>query len=353
MLDDLPKISQLDKGNILSSIEHLPEQIQDAWNEIQKVELPQEYGDCQNIVVAGMGGSALGGRIVHYLEFKNLRVPVEVVTNYHLPSYVNNKTLVILSSYSGNTEETISCAADGVNKNAKIFGIETGGKLLEILEEHKLPFYKIDPANNPSGQPRMGLGYSISSILAILSKLKFIDIEDDEILNAIEITEKFVKEFGVRSHTENNIAKKLADKLANKIPVLISSEHLVGSTHAFKNQLNENSKNFSMHFEISELNHHLMEGLKYPAKAKEILHFVFFESNNYFERIQKRYSITQDVVKQNGYGFDIYKMQSKHKLEEVFELLALGSYISFYIAMIHGIDPSPIPWVDYFKKKME
>ncbi|CAN5320752.1 bifunctional phosphoglucose/phosphomannose isomerase [soil metagenome] len=352
MLDDLKKIAELDKGNILSSIEHLPEQIEDAWNAIKIIDL-RGYETAQNIVVAGMGGSALGGRIVHYLEFRNLRAPIEIVTNYHLPNYVNENTLVILSSYSGNTEETIASAHDAIGRKAKIIGIETGGKLAEILEKENLPIYKIDPTNNPSGQPRMGLGYSISSILGILSKLHFINTTDEEIKDAIEVTEKFVKEFGVRTHTSENHAKKLAEKFTNKIPVLISSEHLVGSAHAFKNQLNENSKTFSMSFEISEMNHHLMEGLKYPAKAKEVLKFFFFESKNYYERIEKRYAITEDVVKQNGFEYEVYKLESNKKLEEVFEMLVLGSYISFYISSLHGIDPSPIPWVDYFKKKME
>ncbi len=351
MLDDLAQIAKLDKGNILSSIEHLPEQIEDAWVSIKNLEIPEDYTRVKNIVVAGMGGSALGGRIVYYLEFKNLRTPIEVTTNYHLPNYVNEDSLVILSSYSGNTEETISSATDALKRRAKIVGIATGGKLVELLKGK--PVYLIDPRNNPSGQPRMGLGYSISSILALLSKLNFISVSAEDIKKAEEATEKFVKEFGVRTHTDSNHAKKLALKLSRKLPVLISSEHLVGSTHAFKNQLNENSKTFSMHFEISELNHHLMEGLKYPAKSKEILHFLFIRSKNYYERILKRYPITEDVIKQNGFVFDSYETQSQKRNEEVFEILVLGSYISFYMAILHGIDPSPIPWVDYFKKKME
>ena len=352
MLDDLKKITELDKGNILSSIERLPEQIEDAWKAVSLLEIPLEYKNAKNIVVAGMGGSALGGRIVHFLEFKNLRAPIEVVTNYHLPNYVNSDTLVILSSYSGTTEETISSAHEAIKKNAKIIGITTGGKLFEILSRENYPIYKINAQNNPSGQPRMGLGYSVSGILGILSKLDFINTNHEDIRKSVISTEKFVKEFGIRTHTNENMAKKIAQKLSSKIPVIITSEHLVGSSHAFKNQLNENSKTFSMHFEISELNHHLMEGLKYPAKSKELIHFLFIESKNYYERILKRYPITQDVIKQNKFDYEVYKTVSSERIEEVFEILVMGSYISFYIAMLHGINPSPIPWVDYFKEKM-
>lgn len=352
MLDNLAHISNLDKGNILGSIEQLPEQIQSAWETCSKLKL-DKYKDIQNVVVAGMGGSALGGRIVHALEFKNLRLPLEIVTNYHLPNYVGKNTLVILSSYSGSTEETLSSANDAINKNAKIVAISTGGKLLDIAQKENFPIYKIDPSFNPSGQPRMGLGYSISAILAILSNLKLINTSSKDIESSIENSQKFIKEYGARTPSTKNIAKLLAQKFSSKLPILISSEHLVGSTHAMKNQLNENSKTFSMHFEISELNHHLMEGLRYPAKAKEFIRFLFFESSNYFDRIQKRYPITQDVIRENGYDYEIYKLVSKNKLDEVFEILILGSFVSFYISIIHGIDPSPIPWVDYFKKKME
>lgn len=352
MLDDLAQITKLDEGNILGSIERLPEQIEDAWKEIKELDLPESYSSAKNIVVAGMGGSALGGRIVHYLEFRNLRAPIEVVTGYHLPNYVNEETLVILSSYSGGTEETVNNAYDAIKRRAKIIGITTGGKLMEILIGEKLAMYLIDPKNNPSGQPRMGLGYSISSILGILSKLGFINTTEQDIKDSIERTENFVKEFGVRTHTERNLAKKMAEKFTSKLPILISSEHMVGVTHAFKNQLNENSKTFSMHFEISELNHHLMEGLKYPSKARELIRFLFFESKNYYERNAKRYPITQDVVKQNGFEYEVYKMSSANRIEEVFEVLVFGSFVSFYIALLHGIDPSPIPWVDYFKQKM-
>ncbi len=352
MLDDLAQIAKLDKGNILSSIEHLPEQIRQAWDEIKNLEIPKEYANATNIIVSGMGGSALGARMIKHMHFKSMRVPFNTVNGYFLPNYVDKNSLVILSSYSGNTEETISCCYDAIKKRAMIIGICTGGKLEEILTREKIPVYKFNPENNPSNQPRMGLGYSIASILGILAKLRFINTNEEDMVRYIETAEKFVRDFGVRIHTDKNIAKKIAEKFSSKAVVLMSSEHLIGVTHAFKNQLNENAKTFSTRFTISESNHHLMEGLKYPSRAKDVLHFLFIESKNYYERVIKRYAITEDIVKQNGYGLDIYKTQSPDKNDEIFEILVIGSYISFYIAMLHGINPAPIPWVDYFKEKM-
>lgn len=352
ILDDLVKIRALDTGGILSSIEHLPQQIDETWKGVSYIGTPKACSDAKNIIVSGMGGSGLGADIVRNLMFSKLRVPLDIVNGYSLPNYVNHESLVILSSYSGNTEETIAAAKDAIKRRAKIVGISTGGELVHILTKANLPSFIIDPKSNLSGQPRMGLGYSLIGILAVLAKCNFVTLEVGEIQNLLISSEKFVKEFGVGAATHTNIAKRMAEKLAGKIPVLMSSEHLIGVAHTFRNQINENAKNFAYSFKISEANHHLIEGLKFPHNAKNLLHFLFLESKNYHTRNIKRYGITQDVIVKNGYNFDLYKTTSRRELEEVFEVLILGSYISFYLAILHGIDPTPIPWVDYFKAKL-
>ncbi len=351
-LDSLIEISKLDAGQVLGSIEYLPEQIKEIATELKYLAFPKSFSNVNNIVVCGMGGSALGGRIVHSLFMESLKIPVEVVTSYRLPNYVNKDSLVFLSSYSGNTEETIMGAHDAISRKAQIVGIATGGKLVDILEKVNAPCLLIRPKSNPSGQPRMGLGYSIMAILGILSKSKLINLSESQIEGIIATTEKYVDLYGVRSEERKNVAKMLSKKILGKVVNLVVSEHLAGSAHAFKNQLNENAKVFSNLFEISELNHHLMEGLRFPNKNREISTFLFIESKNYFERIKKRYSLTEEVIKKNGFGYEVYKTQSTTKLEEVFEILVLGSYISFYLSMLEGINPSPIPWVDYFKEKL-
>ncbi len=351
-LDDLVQIEKLDKGKILTSIVSLPEQIKQAWEEVSVLNFGKEYEGVENLVVAGMGGSALGGRIIDSLFADRLRVPLEIITDYHLPHYVNSKTLVILSSYSGNTEETIASAHDAISKKAKTFIVATGGKLAELRNKEDLIGYIYNPIHNPSNQPRMGLGYSLGVILALLGKNEFVTVTQEEIKELIKTAEEFVLSYGVRAGESQNIAKLLATKLHNKMIMIMASEHLTGVSYAFKNQINENAKNFSALFEISESNHHLLEGLKFPSGIKDKMMFLMFESEKYYERVKKRYPITKDVIEKNGYKVLTYKTTSKTKLEEVVEVLVLGSYISFYLAMLENIDPSPIPWVDYFKEKL-
>lgn len=353
ILDNLAQMEKLDKQGVVSSILHLPNQIEQAWEESSKIEFPPQYHHTKKVIIAGMGGSALGGRVVKALFSDKLRGPVEVCTEYKLPNYVGPDTLVILSSYSGNTEETLSAAEDALEAKASAVVIAAGGKLAELAKEKNLPSYIFVPHENPSNQPRMALGYSVVSIMAILSSCGFIPLTDQIVEEVIAFLKDLVIELGPRTPSVKNEAKTLAKHLKNKIPALISSEHLFGVAHAVKNQFNENAKTFTVSFDIPELNHHLMEGLKFPPEASGVLHFLFFESNLYSDKIQKRYSITMDVIAKNNHHYSAYNLKSENKITQAFEMLTFGSFVGFYLSMLYGIDPAPIPWVDYFKEKLK
>lgn len=351
-IDDTAAIKALDSSNVLGSVGLLTAQFEAAWNAVKTLPIPQEYTGAQNIVVSGMGGSALGGRVIHALYAKELRAPIEVSTGYHVPGYVGKNSLVIVSSYSGNTEETLQSFHEARDRGAMIFGIADAGKLEELCREAQVPFYNIDPKENPSGQPRLAVGYSIGSILALLAKLHFVTLTDDDFSNALHATQSMIQEYMPDVPLSHNPAKKLATTLVNKIPILVASEHLIGAAHTTKNQLNESSKSFSALFDLPEMDHHLMEGLKNPEGAKKSLHFVLFASKLYSERVQKRYPITADVIGQNHVEVTTYELFSPTKLSQVIELLSLGSYVQMYLAALYGIDPAPIPWVNYFKEQM-
>ncbi|MBX4205699.1 SIS domain-containing protein [Candidatus Microgenomates bacterium] len=351
-IDSIEEIKSLDKQNVLSSIQSLGKQIKQVSEDFESIDLPDSLKGAHNIVVSGMGGSALGGRIVDSLILDKVGVPIEIFNEFHLPNYADENTLVIVSSYSGNTEETVLSLNDAIQRNLKIFVISTGGKLAEIAKEKNLPSYIFNPSNNPSNQPRMGLGYSISAILTLLAKLGYAEFIKSELENVPSYVDKFTSLYDATVNSSTNIAKQLASKIYTKSPVLVASEHLVGVTHAFKNQLNENAKTFTTIFDIPELNHHLMEGLANPTQIKSLLLFVFVKSKLYSEKVQKRYHLTLEVVEKNGIETQVIELISETKLEQVFELLVLGSYINFYVAMLYNIDPAPIPWVDYFKANL-
>ena len=352
LLDDQTQLEQLDTGKVVSSIRLLPDQMEQAWEEVKTLELPSEFKSVDNVVICGMGGSALGGRIIDSLIEDRVRVPIEVFNQYSLPHYVNSKTLVLVNTYSGTTEEAISMARQAVAKKTHVVGVATGGTLKDLFEKEGKPLYLIHPKANPSGQPRMGLGYSIAATIALLAKVGLVHMTDDEFYEIVVKVREFVIEFDFDIATSENVAKMLAGKFKDKALIFIASNHLVGVAHAMKNQVNESSKVFTALFELPELNHHLLEGLKYPTKLHGVLEFFMINSDLYHPRIQMRYPLTADIIKKNGHTVTEFTPRSSSKITQIFEVLTLGSFVSFYLAVLNGVDPTAIPYVDYFKEQL-
>lgn len=335
---------------IKDSINNYPYQLKQSWEEVSALELPEEFRSIRNIVFCGMGGSALGARIVKALTKETLSIPIDIYTEYNLPSYANEDSLVISSSYSGNTEETITTAKEAIEKKTNFFAITTGGKLGQLVQEKGLPAYVFDPKNNPSGQPRMAIGYASGALLSLLTKAGLLEIQGGEIESAVNTMVNSASKYGQEG--EENEAIKLANTLHNKIPILVASEHLLGAAHTIKNQFNESAKTFSALFDLPELNHHLMEGLANPQSNRQVLHFIFLESNLYFPRVGKRYPLTKEVVEKNGISYSSFTPVSEDKLSQIYEVLIFGSYLVYYLTKNYSLNPIEIPWVDYFKEKL-
>ncbi len=354
ILDDLSQIKNLDRGKALESIKLLPQQIEQAWVEASAINFPESYKKASNIVIAGMGGSIYGGKIIKslYDGLNPQKVPVDIVNGYTLPGYVDKDSLVILSSYSGNTEETLECGKQAVEKGALTIGVTSGGSLGSLLKEKNFPSYIFNPKNNPSHQPRLGGGYMIIGLIALLAKMGYIPVSEEDIKNLISFLKKKADTLSPDVNSSTNIAKQLAQNYKDKIPVLIAADFLEGAIHAIRNPIHETSKQFSLAFTIPELNHHLMEGLKFPLVAHDILYFIFLESDLYLEKNKKRLDLTKDIVQKNNYQTSSHKLTGSNTLAQTMELIQLGSWISFYLAILNGIDPTPVPWVDHFKKRI-
>lgn len=353
ILDNKSEVKKLDSKNMLGSIELFGKQIEQVWSVAKKLKIPAAYKKIENIVVVGMGGSALGAHVIKELFKKELTVPVEIINHYTIPAYVNKNTLVIASSYSGTTEEAISAAQEAKVRKAKLVIISAGGTLAFWAKKNKIPALVFPTEFNPSNSPRMGLGYSIFGQMAILSELKLLKIRSAEIDNIKKTIALYEKQFGVANPETHNLAKQFAKKLLNKTVWYVASEHLSGSAHIAANQMNENAKRFAGYFIIPELNHHLMEGMIYPEANRQELRFVLLESDLYDKRVQKRYVVTREVLTKNGINYLDYKCAEKKPLAQVCEVLMLSSYVSFYSAMLEGIDPTVIPFVDFFKAQLK
>lgn len=351
-LDDMNAITALDPKNVFGSVGMFPDQCEDSWTASLKIVFPESYKTVENIVVCGMGGSRFTPRTIKELFQDKITVPYEIIDGYNLPAYVNEKTLVILSSYSGTTEEVLSCGKQAVEKKAKLTGIANGGGVIDLLKSNNCPYYQFDAQKNPCGQPRVGGGYLLMAHMAFLRTLGFMTITDEEVSSAISFARSIGSALNGTVNTTQNQAKQLALLLKDKHVFFVAAEFMRGFVNGFANQINETAKSISDFRYIPELNHHLLEGLKHPDTLHQNGLFVFLESSLYSPKIQKRFAITADVVEKQKVQTTQIKFTGKTKLEQVLEGYVLAGYAAFYLAMLFDTDPVAIPWVDYFKAQL-
>lgn len=352
IVDSRDRIAQLDEANMLGSIEALADQVKHAWEDTQKLSFTPK-AEIRNVVVAGMGGSGLGADVIKNLFKDILKVPFEVVNSYTLPGYVNENTLVVLSSYSGTTEETLASAEEAQRRNAQIMIITGGGDLAALAKEKGYSAYIIDPKHNPSNQPRMAIGYSIMGTLGLLSHAGLFELTKQDVEDAVAAVLAADDRSRVDVPQEENEAKLIALHLVDRRGVFVTSEHLIGATHTSTNQFNENAKSFLDYKVVPEINHHLMEGLRFPASNANDHIFIFLTSDLYHPRNQARMKLTQQVVEQQDIETLVVKLRTENKLAQVFELITLLAYANFYLAMLENINPTPIPFVDWFKDELK
>ena len=324
----------------LESIKLIPEQCKQAYEEAKKIVLPEEYKHVKNIAIAGMGGSIYAFYAIDCLFRDVLPVPMTKINTYGIPKSVGPDTLFIASSYSGTTEEVIYNLTEAQKAGAKTVAVSMGGKTIALQQEKGLPFYQFDPKNNPSGQPRMGQGYMLFSMMAILETLGLIPAIDMAVLEEVAA---LVPEMVQKTPEE---AKAFIDTE----PFIVAAEHLSGCAHIMRNQTNETAKSYADYNLIPELNHHLMEGLKHPKDKK--MQFIFIDSALYRPRIRERFTITKEVVEKQGIPTRTYMPKSTTKLGQFVEVLMWGGYLTYFLAKDYNENANAIPWVDYFKEKL-
>lgn len=342
-LNNPDEIKKFDPKDVLGSTGFLIDQTKQIHSLIQSQEFNINQDQIKNIVFSGMGGSAYGGQVAIHLFKNNLKVPVYINNDYTLPDFVNLNSLVILTSYSGNTEETLQSLQEAKTRGAQMIALTSGGKLAQDMQSLAIPVVVFDPKYNPSGQPRLGTGYIVLGTIEILQKLGLINLSLEEVEKAISDLEKNQQQI-------QDLAKNMAAKVFGKIPAIFAANFLGGNAHILRNQFNETAKSFATYNLLPELNHHAMEGLKNPLDKKLVV--LMIDSNFYPQIIQKRAALTQEVVEKNNVEVLKYQPQGSNEIAQVFDLLLFGGYLSFYLAILYKQDPSVIPWVDYFKEKL-
>lgn len=351
LLDNVRIYAQYDPNDIGFGIDRLAEQVRMAWHASQEIAVPKSYAKTKHILVVGMGGSALGAHILQDIFQKKSKIPFSIVRDYVLPSWVNADTLVILSSYSGTTEEVLSAADDAVKKKAKVLVICAGGALAAWAKKHKVPAYVFTPGDLAK-QPRLGIGFSFAGIAGLLASAGINVVKEEDIRRSIsamgEVTDLCASDVAF----DENPAKQVAAAIADKNVLIVGAEHLVGNAHILANQINETGKQFATYFALPELNHHLLESFSHPKTVIGNTAMLFLHSSLYHPRTRKRFTVTADMAEERGISVVDYVARGKDLLEESCEVLQFSSYVSWYLAIINKEETTAIPYVDEFKALM-
>ena len=348
ILDDLDSMKSNDPDDMLGHIGDLPNQIKTAWATIASFEPPVAYREVRNVTISGMGGSAIGGSLVQALAEPECPIPIAVNRDYDLPGYVDENTLVIASSYSGNTEETLSALDQALNAGAKIIALTTNGKLAKIAADQGFPTVSFDY----DAQPRAALGYSFTLLLGIFVKLSLLGDQTSNINEAIDTLRRMQTTIGEDIPSERNPAKDLAIQSTGKTPTIYGAGIMKPVAQRWKGQFNENAKTWAAFDEMPELNHNSVVGYEGPEHLKDSAFVVMLQSSIEGERIHQRFDVTASLLSQARISHAVVKAWGESPLTQMLSAIHLGDYVSYYRAAINGVDPTPIPSIDHLKQEL-
>lgn len=347
-LDDSKQFEMIDQQGMLAHIDGLPAQLQNAWKLGLSQPLPQ-MNDIQQVVICGMGGSAIGADLLASYLYDKVEVPVVVHRDYGLPAFAKERhTLVVLSSHSGNTEETLSAFDEACKKNCQIVGITTGGKLKSLLKNAGLPVWEFQH----HGQPRAAVGFSFGLLLALFTRLGLISDPSSELEDTILAMKEIARSLLANVEIKDNPAKRMAGQMVGRTATIFASGFMAPVARRWKCQINEVAKAEANFEYLPEADHNTLAGIYHPEEtlSKEIR--IFLEANLENQRNGKRAEVTRQVMMVEGLNTDFVKSFGKTKLAQMWTTLFFGDYTAYYLAMTYEIDPTPIDPINSLKEAM-
>ncbi len=344
VLDNPTIIKEIDMDNMLNDLSKTSDYCRDAIKRANQVNVPKNVYP-KNIVVIGMGGSAIGGEILHDWLQATLSIPIDVCRDYILPAYVNEDTLVFANSYSGNTEETLTAFLEAIKRKCTVLAVTSGGQLGEFCKKLHIAQVTI-----PSGlQPRAAIPYLFFPFLILMQKLGLVSNIEDEMEETINILKKVAKANAPEIPITNNKAKQLAVDIQGTIPVIYGFRQYTSIAHRLKAQFNENSKVPSKSDVFPELNHNETVGYEATEELNKKQTVILLRDPQEPIEIRNRIETTKNLVFTRANKILEIKAQGKRKLSKMFSVLCTGDYASVYLAILQNKDPSPVKIIDKVK----
>lgn len=356
--------SELDKANMIELLEEFPLKMRDALRLGKEFYIPTDFSPAsvsnsvptpssarsfKNIVVLGMGGSAIGGDLLSDYLADELSIPIVVIRGYGIPKFVDENSLVFAVSYSGNTEETLSALKRCLEAKARVIALTSGGKLAILAQENNFPVIKV-----PVGiQPRAAISYLFFPILKALERLGLIKERSGETEETLNILQELSKKYCARSPIKNNLAKEVALSLYQHLPLVYGSEGLLGVVAMrWKTQINENSKWPCFWNVFPELDHNEIVGYEIENSINLQVKIVYLQDKEGLLRVEQRREITRKIIEDKVAEFIICPTRGKGKMARMFSLIFLGDLASYYLAILNQVDPSPVVCIEDLKKEL-
>ncbi len=346
-LDDPGIYDALDPSRLRIRLRTMAEQCRKGWDIVPVPALPDGYRDVTRVVHFGMGGSAIAADYLQTVVSQAGGPPVDVYRGYEYTGPLDDNTLVIGSSYSGNTEETLS-AFDPSLPGCKV-AVTAGGRLEEIATDHGIPVYGIDIVS----EPRAALGYCLFTLLSCVNELGLVEGLERDVEEAIDVVERLSGRYSETTPTEDNRAKTLAWQMMENLIVVYAGDIFSCVARRWKTQLNENGKSWAFCETLPEAGHNAVEGLERPGTISDLTHAVLLTSDSMDERLRPACDGIAELLNRSGVGHSAVEAEGESALAQIMSLTVLGDYASYYLGLLYGADPSPVPRINALKAMIE
>ncbi|KAF0106314.1 MAG: glucose/mannose-6-phosphate isomerase [Anaerolineaceae bacterium] len=351
-LDDFSTIQQLDPQNMLGEIDNLPAQLEEAWQIGQNSEF-FENPEFSRVLITGMGGSAIGADLVAAYVAPTCRVPVAVHRDYGLPAWARGpETLVIASSHSGNTEETLDSFDAALKAGCRALAICTGGELEKRAAAAGAPVWKFEH----EGQPRAAVGFSFGLLLAAFARLGLIESPEKvttEVVTTVEAMKKQQENLRAEVPVAQNPAKRMAGQLVGRWVNVYGSGILAPVARRWKGQVNELAKAGAGFEVLPEADHNALAGTRNPSDVLPRTFHLFLRAASDHPRNRLRADLTRRALMVEGLNTDFYEAQGDSPLAQMWTAIHFGDYVAFYLAMAYGVDPTDTSMLEEFKAAMK
>jgi glucose/mannose-6-phosphate isomerase len=348
LLEDLDALRRRDPGGMLGSITAFPDQLAAAWRLSRDLDLPDRHRAATSVAVLGMGGSAVAGDLVRAIFSDRLRVPLLSVRDYELPAWVGPDTLVIASSHSGATEETIAALGAALERRCPVAVITTGGPIGEVAKQVDLPRV-LYPNEAP---PRASLGYGLGSLAGLLERAGMLDLPESEVDEAVAGARSVGSSCAADVPAASNLAKQLAWSLLDRLPVIEGSGFLAAVARRWKTQINENANSAATAEELPEATHNTVVGYEQPETLRDHHYVVFLASPADAPRNRERARLSSELLNASGIDHQRVTFEGSSRFAQACAAISLGDYVSFYLALLYGVDPSVTESLTLIKASM-